>query len=214
MGLFDSIVGAGKAVGDRKAAEKTAKSNKQARQQGMDMVANQDWQPELASDHIAPYQRAQSPVADAFLSSFLTGSNPAAVQSTRAGSGQQKAQAQQAFDRGYGGWDKLRADQAALEQSTPWAVKPFTQPAVAADSIDNAKAPGLTKYGLTPDDGQLLKEAGLSVDPMTGRSTGNFIFRKPQNLAAAVEALKRGDEDEAFRLLDAKPHGLFGSDDR
>jgi hypothetical protein len=58
-------------------------------------------------DSAPTFQVAESPVARAYLESFLTGSNPDAVMSTRHGSGAQEENARRNFERDFGGWEKL-----------------------------------------------------------------------------------------------------------
>ena len=70
MGMFDDLKDLVSANQQKKADAKTAKEARHSRQQGLDLVGNMNWEPELSSDHIAPYQRSQSPVADAFLEMF------------------------------------------------------------------------------------------------------------------------------------------------
>jgi hypothetical protein len=187
-----------------KAAKKTARANAQARQQGMDLIANQDWEPDLASDHVAPYQRSQSPVARGFLESFLTGANPAAVQGTRAGAGLARGQAQDSFRRDYGGWDDLRAKQREMEQSTPWAVKPFEGPVIGESQRFNTSSPGLAKGGLDAQAAAELRDAGLVLDPATGLPTkGTDIY--------TMMALKGKDPKEYLpKLLAAVRSGRRG----
>ena len=175
MGLFDSLKDIVTANQQMKADAKTSKQSKESRQQGLDLVGNMNWEPELTSDHVAPYQRSQSPVADSFLESMLTGQNPAAVQGTRLGADRAKAAATQGFNQSYGGFDALRQRQAAVRQATPWAVKPFDQPAITQDDKRGVQAPGLAKYGITPEDAALLAETGVTLDPVTGRNTNTKL---------------------------------------
>lgn len=161
--IGDSI---GKGVQAKKQLEAAKKAQQQARQdreRALWINQQQDWQPEMVSDHIGPYQRSTSPVADAFLQSLLTGDNSAAVQGTRADSGQRKAQAQRGFNRNYGGWDQVRQKQREMESSTPWEVKPFTRevstPDVSAESWTAYKA-----GGLAPEEVRQLERDGFKFN--------------------------------------------------
>ncbi len=212
-GLFDDLKDLVTANQQRKADAKTLKETKQSRQQGLDLVANQDWEPDLSSDHIAPYQRSQSPVADAFLESMLTGQNPAAVQSTRLGSDRAKAAATQGFNQSYGGFDALRQRQQAVREATPWAVKPFDQPAITEADRRGVQAPGLAKFNITPEDEAALGEFGIKLDPVHGvpvsQKNGAPIARTAMIGGAAASpdlykriatALRSGDTEQAKRL--------------
>jgi hypothetical protein len=141
----------GHGVQARKQLEATKVAQRRAeedRERALWMAQNMDWSPEYASEHVGPFQRSESPVADAFLSSLLTGANPAAVQGTRAGAADQRAYRQQKFDRETGGWDALRARQREMQESTPWEVKPFTrevsQPDFSREARTAARAGGLS----------------------------------------------------------------------
>jgi hypothetical protein len=215
MGLFDAIAEIPKAKYAKEAAGKSARDAREARTQGLDMVANQDWEPELASDHIGTYQRSQSPVARSFLESFLTGNNPAAVQDVRLGSQRDAAKKQAGFDQAYGGFDQLRRKQRAMEEATPWAVKPFEGPAITQRDRRNVEAPGLSKFGITPEDQAALKEWEIELDPATGlakagpngtpmrsmtRGMPASGLVKPENIKRMATALRAGDTDLAHRI--------------
>ena len=178
MGLFDAIGGMVTSKRAQEEAKKQRKFVNESRQQGMDMVANMDWEPELVSDHAPMYQRSQSPIADAFLQSMLTGQNPNMVQGTRQGSPQLKAAAQRGFDQSYGGFDALRQRQRDMEAATPWAVKPFDGPAITQGDMRAASKPAFTNIGLSDDDLAILKAAGFDIDPATGKDmAGNRIHQ-------------------------------------
>lgn len=169
MGIGDSI---GKAVGaekQRKQAEREQKAMRRDRERALGMAADADYEPELLSDHAAPYQRSQSPLATGFLESFLTGSQPAAVQGTRAGAPAMQAKAQGNWDRNYGGTDALIGKQRAAEQATPWAVKPFEGNVVDQSERDRAQerygdAAAQSTWGITPDQIRRLREFGVTFD--------------------------------------------------
>lgn len=132
------------------------------RQAGVNMAQNLDWSPERVRDQVGVFQRSRSPVADAFLESFVTGDNPAAIQGTRYGSKIEKADAQRRFNANYGGWDALRAQQRQLDESTPWAVQ---NP--SGFTYGDEKAADK----LTPDEVQKLRDlAGVNVG-----TKGEFI---------------------------------------
>lgn len=126
-GLIDAIVNMGRGVADRRAAQKNAEESRHQRDLAMRLFQSQNHQPELMSRHIGPYERSQSPVADAFLQSLLTGQAAGAVQGTRAGAPAAQRAAQQGFDASTGGFDALRARQQAMEDAQPWATHGFNR---------------------------------------------------------------------------------------
>jgi hypothetical protein len=123
------LIDAAAAIPKRFFAARAAKDNKSAaienRNDAMRLFQSQNHQPELMSRHIGPYQRSQSPMADAFLESLLTGQNAGAVQGTRAGAARGKASAQRGFDASTGGFEALRARQRAMQNETPWQTRGF-----------------------------------------------------------------------------------------
>jgi hypothetical protein len=180
-GVADLANGVGGYLGAKEREEAARKWIEQAmadRQSGVNLAQNLDWSPERVRDQVGTYQRSRSPVADAFLESFVTGDNPAAVQGTRYGAKIDKADAQKRFDKNYGGWDAIRAQQRQLDQSTPWAV----QNPAGFTYGDEQKAGELSR-----DEIQKLQDlAGVVVDKQ-----GQFIR------ASSPDAEKQG----AFRVF-------------
>lgn len=129
MGLFDSI---GKMVGNIKGQQQAGKRAAQAEKDYWKRIDAGNWEPEYSSQHAPEYQQTKSPVARAYLESFLTGNNADAVQGTRAGSSGPlgaKAVAQNGFNQAYGGWDKLQAQSAAeLNDNTRFKPAPVSRP--------------------------------------------------------------------------------------
>jgi hypothetical protein len=125
MSIFNTLANFGRANAESKAAQTQTRNAREARDDAMALLRNQNREPDLVSKHIGPYQRSESPIADAFLESMLTGQNPAAISSTRAGGAGQRMAAQRGFDASTGGFDALRARQQAMQGETPWRVKPF-----------------------------------------------------------------------------------------
>lgn len=213
--LFGAVKDAWATHEAEEAAKKTAKAARESRQQGLDLVAGMDYEPDLVSDHAAPYKRAQSPVADAFLSSFLDGSNPAAIQGTRAGSAPLKAQASANFKRNYGGFDALRAQQSQINQETPWAVKPFTDPVVSDDARFQGANSFLAKVGLNEEDKQFLNSTSFKIDPTTGQlrkgtpmlGSGvkpDVFQRRPELLQPFLAALKSNNAQAGLNMIFGK----------
>lgn len=217
MGIFDAAGGVISANRAKKAAAQTKKDAQKNRQQGLDYVAGLNWEPELLSDHAPTYQRSQSPVADAFLMSLLTGQNPAAVQGTRQGAPQLKAAAQRGFDRSTGGLDALRQRQRAMESETPWAPKPFSGPAVTEEDKWKTQAPGLNRGGITREHDATLRSAGVELDPVSARNSGKLtvamgggifgdnnawgVKTDPAFYKRYAEAVQSGDMELADRIM-------------
>lgn len=143
-GLIDAAVNVPKQLFNARAAKENSKDSAYQRDLAMRLFQSQNHQPELMSRHIGPYQRSQSPVADAFLESLLTGQNPGAVQGTRAGAAGARASAQRGFDASTGGFDALRARQRAMQEETPWETRGFNRDIAGIGNADPYKwdAPG------------------------------------------------------------------------
>jgi hypothetical protein len=149
-------------------------------------ASQQDWDPELVSEHIGPYQRSRSPVADAFLESLLTGDNPAAVQGTRNQAPQMKARAQQRFNANTGGWDALRQRQAQMQQSTPWEIKPFDRQ-VSTPDMSNEAWTAQRAGGLAPAETKQLLRDGFKFNEFgefMNKSSGKIAQGAMKNNAA------------------------------
>lgn len=187
MGLINAMTGAYSAKQQERSSKTAARDARADRERAAWMASQQDWTPEYASDSIGPYQRSQSPVADAFLSSLLTGDNPAAVQGTRNQAPQMKARAQQRFDASTGGWDALRQKQAQMQQSTPWEVKPIERQISQPDLSDEAwKAH--QAGGLSPDEMKQLLRDGFKFNEFGE-------FRNKSSGKVAQNAMKRNAAD-------------------
>jgi hypothetical protein len=175
MGLFDSI---GKMVGNIKGQQQAGKRAAQAEKDYWKRIEAGNWEPEYASEHAPGYQQTKSPVARAYLESFLTGDNPDAVQGTRAGSSGPlgtKAVAQNQFNQAYGGWDKLQAQSAAeLGDNQRFQPTPVSRPVRDETTEAAARYPWSkdweTKLGrpLTPQELELVNKwrggSSISID--------------------------------------------------
>jgi hypothetical protein len=130
--LFDSIAATVKSgIGMRKAGERA----QDARRDYWERFQAADFEPEYLSDHAPEFKKANSPVARAYLESFLTGSNPDAIQGTRLGADGERAAAAQRFDRDYGGMDKLVRDSAREQaDNSRFEVTPIDRPVVSPEA--------------------------------------------------------------------------------
>jgi hypothetical protein len=186
MGLINAMTGAYSAKQQERSGKTAARDAREDRERGVWMASQQDWTPEYASDHIGTYQRSQSPVADAFLQSLLSGDNPSAVQGTRNQAPQMKARAQQRFDRNTGGWDALRARQAEMQASTPWEVTPITRQISSPDMSSEAWA-AQKAGGLSPEEMKQLLRDGFKFNEFgefKNKSSGKVAQGAMKNNAA------------------------------
>lgn len=164
MEVADGIgtnIGAGVAAKKQlEASKKEQKRLQEERERALWAIGQQNWQPELASSRIGPYQRSQSPVADAYISSLLTGDNADAVNPLQKSAPQQRQAAQQRFSQNYGGFDQLRQQQAAMRASTPWALEPMTAKVEPVDVSQEAHMSDVLGY-LSPEEVKALQTAGF-----------------------------------------------------
>jgi len=128
MSIFNTLADFGRANAQGQAEQKKTKQAETQRNEALTLLRNQQRDPYLAARSIPTYQRSQSPIADAFLESMLTGSNPQAIQGTRAGSTAARAGAQRTFDASTGGMDALRARQQAVMADVPWQLRRQSMP--------------------------------------------------------------------------------------
>lgn len=199
MGLFDSI---GKMVGNIKGEQQAGKRAAQAERDHWKRIEAGNWEPEYASQHAPEYQQTKSPVARAYLESFLTGTNQDAVQGTRLGSSGPlgaKAQAQAGFNQAYGGWDKLRADSASeLSDNERFKPTPITRPVREQSNETALRYPWAVRYekklgrSLTPDEIEVLARW------RDGKGKGVFDT-KAKLMDAWLETATPQQLEEAFR---------------
>lgn len=202
MALIKSITDL---AGNIKAGERAGERAKQAEKSYWDRIEAANFEPEYASQHAPQFQKANSPVARAYLESFLTGSNPAAVQSTRLGAQFDKDAAQKKFNQAYGGWDKLGAEQRAENaDNSRFKVTPITRLVQEPDAEVSAKYP---QFGdLQKKLGRKLstEEAEYLVERWGG---GNRMFGKGGPLAGDTKGmvLMGRSPEEIERILRERP---------
>lgn len=155
-----------------KAAKDAQKDAKKDRERALWIQQQQDYTPEYAADHIGPYQRSESPVADAFLQSFLTGDNSSALQGTRRGAPQLQAAADARSAQRFGSVDQLLAKERELKASTPWEVKPFTREISKPDLSEDAYKASQLGY-LTKEQMKALDSVGFEFKDGRFREKGS-----------------------------------------
>jgi hypothetical protein len=197
VGLAEGIAKGKQARLQLEAAKKAQTAAKEDRERSVFMAQQADWKPEYASDHVAPYQRSESPIADAFLNSFVSGDNASAIQGTRRGAPQMQAQAQQRSDQRFGNMDQLLAKEQQIQQSTPWAVQPFTRQ-ISKPDLSQAAFKADTAGGLNADQMKQLQAAGFKFT-----SDGLFRTNKsgPTSKAIMKELGVGPDSDQGRRLM-------------
>lgn len=211
VGVGESI---GKAVGAKKQldeAKKEATRMRSDRERALGMSANQDWEPNYVNEAIAPFQRSQSPVADAFMSSLITGRNPAAVQGVRNGAPQARAAAQQSFDKSYGPVDALLSKQSAMQTATPWGVRTPQKPVVedserANMTLGPTGTAALSKYKLKPAEYSTLQSLGFVMDPNKGNLTSPDKLLRDE-LSYLNDLVKKGDTGAFSRYAQQRAGG-------
>lgn len=179
------------------AAEEQLARAEQQRKDALAMGNKLDWSPEMVSKALGSYQRSQSPVADAFIGSFLSGANDQAIQSTRAGAPRAQAAARQTFDQQYGGWDKLRQQDAEMRKSQPWTIKDMG--GVTKLSEEDLGAGGDFDY-LSKEQLGALEKGGLNLKDGAYESKGSSDVVK--QLMDAADPSKgsrlKGDKAQAY----------------
>jgi hypothetical protein len=138
--------GVGMATAEKKEKNAAARA-KAANDEYWARIDAANWEPEYASQHAPKFQKSSSPVARAYLESFLTGTNPAMVQGTALGADEAKATATQDFNQRYGGWDKIQAKQNAYaNDNSRYAVTPITRQVRDESRETGIKHPWLAQY--------------------------------------------------------------------
>lgn len=121
MALFDTLGDLSSNVFDvfnARGREKQAKAEDEWRRKDL------NFDPAYASEAAPQFQVASSPVARAYLESFLTGDNADAIQGTRLGADAQKDAAKKSFADRYGGIDALLArGKATREDPSRYGVE-------------------------------------------------------------------------------------------
>jgi hypothetical protein len=147
MGLFDIGKSITAMVNSEKQQQQERRNASDAKKDYWARIEASNWEPEYASQHAPKYQQTQSPVARAYLESFLTGSNADSVQGTRLGGTAQKQTAQNAFDKTYGGWDQLQAQgRAERNNNERFRVTPIERLVRDADKEIPVMEPWMKPY--------------------------------------------------------------------
>lgn len=203
MSLSSILGGFGGLAGQAVADKKNRKLAEKARQQGIGVIKELDYEPTYASDLVPQYQKTQSPVARSYLESFLAGNNPNMTFSGAPNAGVTKQRQQQSQDQMFGTMQDRIAKQRAIEQQNPYLVKrpdkpvvgareqaaahSFANPNAKANGIDEATHQKLIELGVVKEGADLPWEA-------RGGADGDFA-RAVRNATAA------GDTDALKQML-------------
>jgi hypothetical protein len=114
----------GQAWGNRRGSKKTLEAEEKAREQGISLLDQLDWEPEYASQHVPTYQKTNSPIARSYLESLMLGQNPDATFEGATNARAIKAAQQRTTNNLYGDLGARAAQAAAVQQETPWKVTP------------------------------------------------------------------------------------------
>lgn len=202
MGLFESATNL---VSNMQAGKRAGQRAKQAEKSYWDRIDAANFEPEYGSQHAPEFKKAESPVARAYLESFLTGSNPAAIQSTRLGADVDKAAAQSKFNQAYGGWDKLQAQQqAAQADNSRFKVAPIVRPVQDADDEVSARNPQFADLEKKLSRKLSADEAQYLIDEWGGN---NKMFGKAGPIMGDGKGfwLMNRSPEEIERILSERP---------
>lgn len=173
MGFGESM---GNAFGGIMSSGRSQKDARKNREMQMEFAQNLPWEPAYASDTAPTYQKTQSPVARAYLESFLLGQNPDSTFSGSPNAQGVKDQQQLRTNAAYGTPQDRQAMQQKLMTETPWAVtkKPMNGESVlgpkgAEKLIAEARAPDATAVGLDYETIQAIsKDLNYPADKLLG----------------------------------------------
>jgi hypothetical protein len=140
MGLFESGLGL---VGKAKENKLNKKAAEAARKERNKLMETMDFEPMYASERTPTYQKSESPVARAYLESFLLGNNPNATFSGSPNGAAMKGVQQRQQNSLFGTPQQRVARQQQLQTETPWKVAPPERKIVGAE---DAPAQWATKY--------------------------------------------------------------------
>jgi hypothetical protein len=168
MGLFES---AGKVIGTMKGASDARERGREAKRDYWARLDAMNLEPYQVSEQAPAYEQTKSPVARAYLESFLTGSNADAVQGTRLGGTEARQATQNNFNQAYGGWDKLQKQQNAdLSNNERFQPKPID---FEADPVRDEKK---ETHIRSPYVSQIEKKIGRPLTPEEAMIVAGGVF--------------------------------------
>ncbi len=209
MSIESIGTGFGRLIGKNNENKANQRAMEEARRQRFSIINSLDWEPTYASQVVQPYQKTQSPLASAFINSYLMGDNPASISSTRAGAPQLKAAAQTRMNANFGTPQDLLAQQTAAQTVNPYTFNTPTRPVMNQQNetaMYKGAHPNADRSGFDQDLYKQLVDKGLVRD---GDDTWAY---KPELAPALKGALAAGDVDAAKFLLNPtldRPHSMF-----
>lgn len=154
MSLMDLFKEGGRLFGESRRIKNDRKAAEKDRKERFKLIESMDFEPTYASETTPTFKRTESPVARAYLESFLMGQNPDATFSGAPNAAIAKKQQQTAQNTLYGTPEARAARQAQILQETPWAVTAPSKPVVNEQkqaATWAAKHPTLAGLGVTSD---------------------------------------------------------------
>lgn len=198
----------GKFLGKQVTNKQNQQAIDRARRQQYEMINSLDWEPMYASQTVPQYQKTQSPVAGAYLSSLLTGNNPDSIL-TGPNMARRKADAQMSKDAMYGTNQELMAKQNAIESTNPYTFKTPERKVMGEqnqEAMYKGRAPNISGWGVDQGTYDKLVEGGYvgkGADLRSILPRGDTIKGLPQGAygAAIRNAVKAGDDYAIKSLL-------------
>lgn len=139
MGLFETI---GTSVGGIVSAKKNREEAARNKRRNTQMVEGMDWTPTYANNLMSgggQYKKTESPLAESYLQSILTGSNPDMVFSGSPNAGAVKQEKIAARADQFGSPDELLARQRKVQSANPYQTWTPDDPRYA-ESVAASKA--------------------------------------------------------------------------
>ncbi len=179
-------------------ARKGERQAKRARRERMDLVNSMDWEPELASTNVTPYQKTNSPVARAYVESLLLGQNPDLTFSGETNADFKRAAQERTSANLYGTPAELAAKGAAAQAENPYEVTTPTRP-VGPRSLrptDPSKLSPTEQTKLAQNDPEnqvnaILRERGVrGLAEMT--KARRDLVQKYGSMERALDMIKKG----------------------
>jgi hypothetical protein len=197
--------------GEKKAAKRNAEYAKQQQRAGMQLINELDYEPEYASNHVPTYQRSQSPVARAYLESFLSGDNPDTISPTAPNAIARRQAAQTRQNAMYGTPQERLAQQNAYFAQQPWKVTAPTRPINPNRSTDTGAAQwtaensDFASYGVNKALSDALNDTGTNLEALKGQAMNkhgnpNDALAFGQKETAVATLLKEDYGGDANRM--------------
>lgn len=205
MSLVELFKEGGRLFGESRRVKNDRKAAEKDRKERFKLMESMDWEPTYASQTAPTFKRTESPVARAYLESFLLGNNPDATFSGAPNAAAQKGVQQRQQNQMFGTPQERAARQQQILQETPWAVQTPTAPIVNAQkqaAAWNAKNPTLAGMGIANDaDLAALKQTPTGSKYLTPYTSEQL---EDQGGSALVRAFQKKDIERAKKEQEKK----------